>query len=176
MDAYAKSKTPKEDRDKRQTPRFLFRRIQHLMNMPIVHDVCAEPHTTKCESFWAEEDDALSIDWMEELSQKNLTQGRSMPYAVWMNPPYSNPEIWCKKAYQESKFGLIIIGLLPDDRSTGWYQDWVEDKAAFIYLPDRRISFEDANCVPQTGNPKGSIVVVWTPMTTNKTCEMRFKI
>lgn len=170
MDAYAKSKTPKEDRDKRQTPISVFERIQELIRIPIIHDVCAELHTAKCGSFWTAEDDAFSKDWLDPLV------GPSLMTALWMNPVYSNPSPWCQRAYETAKRGGIVVGLLPDDRSVGWYQEWIEDKAAIIYVPDKRISFENGDGVAQKGNPKGSVIAVWLPMHFDKTNYVRFKL
>jgi len=167
MDAFAKSKTPKEDRDKRQTPVAVFDRVRDLLNMPITHDVCAEDHTAKAGSYWTEEDDSLSKNWSYELPSHQV---------IWMNPPYSDPATWCKKAYEESQNGLIVVGLLPDDRSTNWYQNWIEDKAQLVYVPNKRISFEDGDGVPQKGNPKGSIIPVWMPFTFDKTQYVRFEL
>jgi len=174
MLAYSGSKTPKEDRDKRQTPVSVFNRIQELINIPLVHDVCAEDHTAKCKSFWTEKDDSLSKAWMDEAEIMPLDC--STNFAFWMNPPYSDPATWCAKAYLESKRGLIIVGLLPDDRSTKWYQNWIEDRAAFVYVPDKRISFENAEGEPQKGNPKGSIFPVWMPMRFDKTQYIRIEL
>jgi len=176
MDAYSKSKTPEGEGDKRQTPLKVYSRIQQIINIPIIHDVAAENHTTKSESFWTKEDDALKQEWNKEIEKIAKQNEFNTSYAVWMNPPYSDPETWCKKAYQESRKGLIIVGLLPDDRSTGWYQDWIEDKAPIIYVPDKRISFEDADGIAQKGNPKGSVVVLWMPMQIDRTTYMRFKL
>lgn len=166
MKAYAKSKTPPGEGDKRATPWLEFERIQEETGLIFFHDVCAEAHTTKVsESYWTKEDDALSFDWCSLLGA---------PYslsALWMNPPYSKPEPWCKKAYEESRKGLIVVGCLPDDRSVGWYQDWIEDKAPLVYVPDRRISFDGQN-----GNPKGSVFPVWMPMRVDKTSYIRFEI
>lgn len=177
MDAYAKSKTPKEERDKRQTPVSVFERIQEIINIPIIHDVAAEAHTAKTRSFWTIEDDALSKNW-SDCSQFFLanTVRKIGNSAFWMNPPYSDPAVWCKKAYEESQKDLIVVGLLPDDRSTGWYQDWIEDKAQLVYVPNKRISFEDGENNPQKGNPKGSIIPVWMPMYCDKTNYVRFDL
>jgi len=170
MDAYAKSKTPEGEGDKRQTPIAVFNRIQQLINIPIVHDVAAEPHTAKCASYWTAEDDSFIKDWLEPLT------GPSLITALWMNPVYSNPAPWCQRAYETAQRGGIVVGLLPDDRSVSWYQDWIEDKAAIIYVPDKRISFEDGEGVAQKGNPKGSVIPVWLPMHFDKTNYVRFKL
>ena len=171
MDAYSKSKTPIGAGDKRQTPRAVFNRIQQLVGMPFDFDVCAEDHTAKVDQYWTEADDSLSKNWFWDIGAAI----GSMP-VIWMNPPYSDPYPWCEKAANEAKQGCIVVGLLPDDRSVGWYQDWVEDKADRIYVPDKRISFEDGEGVAQNGNPKGSVVPVWTPFTVTKSIYERFNL
>lgn len=170
MKAYSHSKTLEGEGDKRQTPITVFNRIKELVRVPIVHDVAAEYHTAKCVSFWTAEDDAFSKEWLEPLL------GHLCLPALWMNPPYSDPAPWCKRAYETAMRGGIVIGLLPDDRSVGWYQDFIEDKAAIVYVPDKRISFEDGEGIAQKGNPKGSVIPVWLPMHFDKTNYVRFKL
>ena len=173
MKAYAESKTPEEDRDKRQTPISVFQRIEEITGFIFCRDVCAEPHTAKVAgSYWTIDDDSLSLDWAAETKIPDY----SFHTSLWMNPPYSDPATWCKKAAEEAAKGLIIVGLLPDDRSTKWYQEYIEDKAQIVYIPNKRISFEDGDKNPQRGNPKGSIFPVWTPMYFDKTQYVRFDL
>ncbi len=176
MIAYTKSNTPPGQGDKRAIPWHDFARIQDETGVIFIRDVCAEAHTTKViGSYWTKKDDALSIDWAStnglgfEIDCFFLRSIR--PEALWMNPPYSDPGPWCKKAYRQSQKGLIIVGCLPDDRSAMWYQNWIEDKAPLVYVPNKRVSFDGQN-----GNPKGSIFVLWMPMQVNKTSYIRFKI
>lgn len=175
MDAYAKSKTPLEARDRRATPPDVFGRIQHVANITFVWDVCAQDHTAKVPGgrHWTKEDDSLSIDWHHELT-KDAPPGY-MP-AVWMNPPYSDPTIWCDKASLEASKGMFVMGLLPDDRSVEWYRRFVDNVAPDVWVPDRRISFHDENGEPQNGNPKGSVFILWTPWRTRHTQYHRFTI
>ncbi len=149
MDAYHKSKTEPVWRDRRATPWGVYLAIcEHLGIDPAI-DVCAEHQTAKAPEYWTESDDALSRPW---------------PAAVcWMNPPYSSPGEWCRKAAMESRGGSIVVGLLPDDRSAKWYQQWIHPLASAIYTTNRRVAFLTASGQPQSGNPKGSIVPVWTP-------------
>ena len=51
--------------------------------------------------------DGLTMDWIGQ---------------VFVNPPYSNPLPWVKKAIEESKKGSIIALLLKHDSSTEWYR------------------------------------------------------
>jgi phage N-6-adenine-methyltransferase len=174
VDAYAKSKTPKEARDRRATPPSVFHRIEYVTGLTFMWDACAETHTSKVPGrCWTKEDDALSIDWHKALTDPSIPG--HIP-VVWMNPPYSNPDVWCAKAVEEAAKGLIVMGLLPDDRSTGWYLDHVEDVASVCWVPDKRISFHDEHGVPQDGNPKGSALPLWTPWRTRHTTYTRFNL
>lgn len=174
MRAYSNSRTPESARDRRATPWWLFRQIERLLNVPIIHDVCAAKETTKCATYWGPDVgvDSLAIDWMGH----EATWGRQVfPFALWMNPPYSDPGPWCEKAAAEAAKGLIVVGLLPDDRGTRWYQDHIEGVASLAFLPSRRISFLGPDGKPQNGNPKPSIIPVWTPWRTGRTEDVRFQ-
>lgn len=74
--------------------------------------------------------------------------------SVFMNPPYSDPAPWCKKAYEESQKGKIVVGLLRGDTSTRWFHDWVYGKAELRFFKGR-IRF---NGKPA---PFSSIIAVW---------------
>lgn len=173
MDAYAKSKTPVSARDRRATPWWLFRQIEALVGVPITHDVCAEPETAKCESFWTAEDDCLAKDWFGYAQHPRFAEDPI--FAFWMNPPYSTPGPFLEKAVAESEKGLIIVGLLPDDRGAKWYQEYIEDVATTVFVPDGRISFLGPDGNPQPGNPKPSVIPVWTPWRPSRTDYVRFR-
>ena len=57
---------------------------------------------------------------------------------VFMNPPYSKPLPWVRKAYQESLKGSVVVGLLRGDTSTAWFHDWVKYKAELRFIRGRR--------------------------------------
>ena len=61
------------------------------------------------------------------LNGELLQDGLSRPWGMvsFLNPPYSNPAPWCKKAYEESLQGKTIVGLLRGDTSTKWFHEWV---------------------------------------------------
>ena len=172
MDAYAKSKTPPNLRDKRSTPRWAFNAICEAVGMRPIHDVCAEPHTAMVSHYWTEEDDALTLSWYAEIKASEALRDGTFPVA-WMNCPYSDPGAWCAKAAEEAYNGMIIIGLLPDDRSTLWYQRHIHGVAPTVFLTPSRIQFDSPGQEPGTGsNPKGSIVPIWTPWCTGQTQEV----
>lgn len=172
MDAYAKSKTPPADRDRRATPPWVYAAICEAIGIDPEWDACAEPHTAVTGRFvkrhWTAEDDALKIDWASELTHQ---LGYNL-HTVWVNPPYSDPAKWCAKAACEAKKGLIVVGLLPDDRSAGWYQEHIHGVAPTVFLTPSRVPFiMPETGKEQSGNPKGSIIPIWTPWRTGSTAE-----
>ena len=65
---------------------------------------------------------ALELDWKDK---------------TYVNPPYSNPLPWVKKAIEESKKGKIIAMLLKVDTSTKWFREIIESKAHILWLNGR---------------------------------------
>lgn len=65
--------------------------------------------------------------------------GLSSEWAEWnfVNPPYSEPLKWVKKAIEESKKGKHIVMLLRVDTSTEWYKLLIEANAHFFYCNER---------------------------------------
>ena len=95
--------------------------------------------------------DGLSMDW--------ASFGR-----IWLNPPYSNPYPWVKKAYEESLKGCIVVCLLPADISTKWFHEWVIGKAEIRFIQGR-ISFDGE----KKSAPKfGSMIAIYGPNVTPK--------
>lgn len=84
-------------------------------------------------------EDGLAREW-----------GRS----VFMNPPYSKPTPWVKKAYEESLRGNTVVGLLRGDTSTVWFHDWVLNKAELRFVKGRI-------CFNGKPAPFASIIAIW---------------
>lgn len=57
--------------------------------------------------------------------------------SVFMNPPYSKPRPWVKKAYEESLRGKVIVGLLRGDTSANWFHEFVLGKAELRFIRGR---------------------------------------
>lgn len=107
-------------------------------------DVCATKENTKCTLYFTKEDDGLSRPWNNNL--------------CWMNPPYSCIGLWVEKAYQESLKEATVVCLLPNNTDNRWFHN-ICSKGE-IRLLKGRIAFLK-NGIPTTGNPKGSIVVIF---------------
>jgi hypothetical protein len=74
---------------------------------------------------------------------------------TFLNPPYSAPLEWVKKACMESKnYGVTVVGLLRGDTSTRWFHDWVLPFAELRFVRGR-IKF---NGKPA---PFASILAIW---------------
>jgi phage N-6-adenine-methyltransferase len=75
-------------------------------------DACANQHNYKCAHYYDEVRDCLNVNWRPLSHADDLR--------AFMNPPYSNPAPFIKKAWQESKNGLIVC-LVKADTSTRWW-------------------------------------------------------
>jgi len=56
---------------------------------------------------------------------------------TFVNPPYSNPLPWIKKAIQESIKGKTVVMLLRMDTSTKWFKELQEAGAVFLWVNGR---------------------------------------
>lgn len=107
--------------DSWETPQWLFDLLNEEFNFLI--DSCATNENSKCEYLFK---DALkkwdrtlidniycNMEYLENVQLEN--------YAVFMNPPYSNPGPFLERAWEFSKH-MRVVCLVRDDPSTKWYQ------------------------------------------------------
>jgi phage N-6-adenine-methyltransferase len=80
---------------------------------------------------------------------------REWGQVCFMNPPYSKPGPWVQRAYEESKRGKVIVGLLRGDTSTRWFHEWVLGKAELRFIKGR-LKFNNSKPAPFA-----SIIAVW---------------
>lgn len=76
--------------------------------------------------------------------------------ATFVNPPYSKPGPWVRKAHMESQLGNLVVGLLRGDTSTQWFHLWVLPYAELRFIKGR-LKF---NGKPA---PFASIIAIWRP-------------
>lgn len=88
--------------DQWETPQELFDELNNEFNFTI--DLCATENNTKCERF----------------CKDYLNYFLNCGHRGFMNPPYSNPRPFIKKAWEDSKHCLIVC-LLKCDTSTKWW-------------------------------------------------------
>jgi phage N-6-adenine-methyltransferase len=114
---------------------------------PFDVDVCARAETAKAPRFFTKADDGLSQEW----------RGR-----VWLNPPYSDPAPWLRKAIRETAAGRadVVVALLPASTDTGWFHDLVKHRAE-VRFRRGRIKFLGWMGTP-IGSPKaGSMFAIY---------------
>lgn len=160
---------PLTERDHARTPLHIVRAIQLAINMQFDWDVCADDASSVCgpnRYFGIDRgQNSLQFWWYKRLSKRAV---------CFMNPPYSQLPIWAHKAKAEAQRGLIVVGLIPDMRSSRWFQRHVEGHAPLVLLPDGRINFDAPPGIKYSSNPWPSCVPVWTPWTTGQTQYARF--
>ena len=90
-------------------------------------DPCAREETCQAQMYFDRTQDGLRQGWFG---------------CVWVNPPYSNPGLWCQKMVKEIQAGRVTRGvmLLPPSVDTDWFHDWVLPYATIEYRRGR-ISF-----------------------------------
>ena len=107
-------------------------------------DVCALPTNAKCCNYFTPKQDGLAQEWTG---------------TCWMNPPYGRDiGKWIRKAYESSRNGATVVGLLPARTDTKWFHDYIYGKAEIRFVKGR-LKFGDA----KDSAPFPSLVAVWHP-------------
>ena len=75
-------------------------------------------------------EDGLLIEWCREVWYDQYL-------GAFVNPPYSNPLPWVKKAIKEAERGITVVLLLKHDSSTEWYRLLHEAGANFVMIGKR---------------------------------------
>lgn len=85
-------------------------------------------------------------------------------FTIFVNPPYSNPLPFVKRAAELKAQGFLVVMLLPADKSTKWYQVIQESATEVIDIVGGRISFLHPLTGEEVkGNNKGSMIAVFDP-------------
>lgn len=117
-------------------------------------DPCASIDNAKCVKFYTKEDDGLSKSWAGER--------------VFMNPPYGKEASnWIAKAYFESQYTEVIVGLLPARTDVKWFHSFILGKAE-IRFHKGRLKFVGPNGKVSSATFP-SIIVIWCPSRANST-------
>lgn len=114
---------------------------------PFDLDPCARPETAKAPIYFTPADNGLAMTWF----------GR-----VWLNPPYSDPGPWLKKAKESVQRGdcECVVALLPAATDTAWFHDYVLHDASLEFRRGR-VRFLGWEGTP-IGSPKSpSIIAVY---------------
>lgn len=86
-------------------------------------DVCATADNAKCDDYYTEAMDGLSLKW---------------DGIVWCNPPYGrNINKWIKKAVNAALGGATVVMLLPARTDTKWFHELVYHRAEIRFVRGR---------------------------------------
>jgi len=92
-------------KDEWATPQGLFDALDAEFGFTL--DVCAQAENAKCATYYSE--NSLDRKW----------QG-----VCWMNPPYSEIDLWMAKALRESQEGATVVCLVPSRTDVGWFWEY----------------------------------------------------
>lgn len=154
--------------DEWATPQKFFDQLSKKHDFQL--DPCATQENAKCPIFFTKEQDGLKQDW-------SVGQG-----VVWVNPPYGQPELVCKKDCTKKKCakrgthclvyvpgirdwvakavkcqsrGRGVVMLLPSRTDTVWWHSYVESFATKYTFQKGRLKFGGA----KNSAPFPSVVV-----------------
>lgn len=157
---YAGSKTPDVVRDLWATDRELIAWMESRYGKYDI-DAAASAENAVCEKFYDEKRNCLNIWWGKNKH-------------IWLNPPYSHPDPFVKKAIEQMEHGNQIDMLLPGDNSTAWFAEarrnaaeiiWIEAEITEIdgqeFARTGRLAFiSGLTGKPVDGNNKGSVIFI----------------
>lgn len=157
---YAGSTTPDVVRDMWSTPQEIVEWMESEFGEYDL-DAAASQENAVCEKFYSKETNCLKRWWG---SNKH----------VWLNPPYSNPTPFIKKAIEQMEHNNQIDVLLPSDNSTAWFYEAQQNAAEIIWITGEvyeeggveysrtgRIAFVSGLTGEHVqGNNKGSVIFV----------------
>lgn len=112
-----------------RTPKAIAQQL--IAEYDCVIDVAADAENSLCATYFDEECDALSQDWLVPAG------------SVWCNPPYRNTGKWIKKAIYEVRVARQCnraVFLVPASVGTLWFTDAL--RSTEIHLFDTRIAFD----------------------------------
>ncbi|WNV46710.1 DNA methyltransferase [Klebsiella phage EKq1] len=145
------SKTPDNVRPNWRTPEHVFAWLD-LTFGPFEVDLAACEKSTKCDFYFCKEENSLAQDW-------------SQFDAMFLNPPYDNITPWTEKS-REIKPGSVLAVVLPNDNSTVWFRNMVEQAYTIINIVSNgknsgRLAFEHAG-TGKAGkqNNKGTVIFI----------------
>ena len=144
-----KSNTVADQKDLWQTPKALFHTLDQEFDFDL--DVCASDGNALCSTYFTERDSALDNEWDNFYHNSNS----------FMNPPYSQTELFLNRASEQSKkHNLTTVALVNANTDTKWFADAVKS-ANEIRLISGRIGFIKPDGGKANGNPKGQCLIIW---------------
>lgn len=148
------------DRSKLRTPPSLFKRLDERFHFGV--DIACTTNNRLCKAGFCHDlaiGNLLPIELFDALKASSWRTDTTN----YCNPPYSpgNIKPFCKKAYEESLKGAVVVMLLPADLSTAYWRNYCMKAAEWIII-EGRVKFNNPDGTPMAGSPKfGSVAVVF---------------
>ena len=142
-----KSNTEEASKDTWQTPEALFDALDQEFDFDF--DVCASRANSLCNEYFTEELSALDHEW--DYSS----------YCFFMNPPYSQTELFLNRAADQAKaHNITVVALVNANTDTKWFSNAVKSSNE-IRLISGRIGFIGQAGKKVNGNTKGQCLIIW---------------
>ena len=135
----------------RETPKWFFDHYDREFHLGL--DVCATTKNKKCVRFFTKAENGLRRKWFSN---------------IWLNPPYSEIEPWCEKAWEYARTGKgVVVALLPIWPTAPWFKKYASH--GHIRLLTRRVRFVGE----KSKAPLDLMIVVWTATSQSKNGRLR---
>lgn len=148
------------DKDCYRTPKYVFNWLNSRFKFDI--DGCATKENNLSYHYIGKDgivEDFLTFDPLDLIAELEFSN-----FTIFVNPPYSNPLPFVKRAAELKKWGFLVVMLLPADKSTKWYQVIQESVTEVIDIVGGRISFLHPLTGEEVkGNNKVSMIAVFDP-------------
>jgi site-specific DNA-methyltransferase (adenine-specific) len=128
--------------DEWETPKWVFDEWS-AREGPFDLDPAATPANAKCPKYFTKKEHGLKRKW----------KGK-----VWLNPPYSEIDLWLQKARASAEQGALVVCLVPVWTDRPWWHEHVEGKAEVHFLTGR-VKFVGAKGTA----PFASAVIIYRP-------------
>ena len=152
IDFVNKTSTPAAEKDLWQTPRDLFNALDQEFDFNL--DACASDLNFLCGDYFTEHRSATVNEW-------SLPTDINIIKNVFMNPPYSQTELFMERAAEQAKkHNLTVVSLVNANTDTKWFADAVKS-ANEVRLLTGRIGFVKPDGKKASGNPKGQCLIIW---------------
>lgn len=147
------------NKDCYRTPKYLFKWLDKKFMFNV--DGCADDKNSLLCTYIGNRgivEDFLNFDDLDLVAEICDT------LRIFVNPPYSNPLPFVKRAAELKRQNNLIVMLLPADKSTKWYSEIKENATEVIDIIGGRINFlHPVTDEEVKGNNKGSMIAVFDP-------------
>lgn len=89
-----------------------------------------------------EEYDYLNFNVVEYYNYLRIMQDRDGEHSIFMNPPYSDPLPFIKKAWDDSKYFKVVM-LLKFDPTTNWFNYAIETDISIHPVYEHQFQFKN---------------------------------